>query len=64
MKEKEIEQLKLEIKKLEIELELEKLRNSSKFFPLAPQPYGQDIQHFHNGQPCHNNPCVWNIVLC
>jgi hypothetical protein len=62
----EIEQLKLQIKKLELEIEILKLNKQiigipyvvpslpqPPFYPTMNQPF-----HYHNGLPCYNNPCV------
>jgi len=27
--------------------------------PVQVDPVGKIDVHYHNGTPCHNNPCVW-----
>ena len=53
--EKEIEELKKRIEELE---------KRPVYIPVYPPIYNQPnyhntALHYHNGQPCYQNPCVW-----
>jgi len=58
--------IKKETKLQELERRIKDLENNRLIFVQNPNPpivfppplYDQNL-HYHNGQPCRNNPCIW-----
>lgn len=53
------EEIFVEIGKLQERANKPPVKEWMPYSPVGPQLLGNQQVHYHNGQPCYKNPCVW-----